>query len=185
MIKNLTVATPGLDQHGVQGHQPWFAASCHAGPCPARLTLSKVAQDLQTLRCPAGKRNLWWGNPSRVTRCLRGRDWLLLEPITVTEFFFFLFSKLRLTFSHSSKSGQLTFSVFKPPTFHRKKKCLLSLHCYRSASALPMALQWIRVRGEGSMALVHLSFGTACWRVPGVGVQKIDGSYSLLSFWEY
>lgn len=28
-------------------------------------------------------------------------------------------------------------------------------------------------------------FGTACWCVPGVGVQRTDGSYSLLSFWEY
>ena len=36
MIKDLTVATPSLDQPRVQGHQPWFAASCHAGPCPAK-----------------------------------------------------------------------------------------------------------------------------------------------------
>ena len=46
-------------------------------------------------------------------------------------------------------------------------------------------LSLVRVRREGSVALVHLSFGAACWRVSGVGVQRADGSYSLLSFWEY
>ena len=36
-----------------------------------------------------------------------------------------------------------------------------------------------RVSGTGP------PFETACWHVPGVGVQRTDSSYSLLSSWEY
>ena len=61
VIKDLRVATPGLDQPGVQCHQPWFAASCHAGPCPVRLTLSRVAQDLQTLLDAQQEREIFGG----------------------------------------------------------------------------------------------------------------------------
>ena len=154
MIKDLRVATPGLDQPGVQDHQPWFAASCHSGPCPARLTLSRVAQDLQTLRCPAGKRNPWWGSPSRVTLCLHGCDSLFLEPITVSDFFFFFLFKSNTYFFTLKQIWAVDLFCPQAPCFSQEGKIFtftpLLLECLSFASGLAVGQSVAgRVSGAG------------------------------------